>query len=76
VNPVTHRAMDLGWGSGRRRRREGEEMKAWPKHPVVYEINTWVWLTGLAQKTGAPLDLSSVPSDEWDAIAACGFDAV
>jgi len=51
-------------------------MKAWPKHPVVYEINTWVWLTGLAQKTGAPLDLSSVPSDEWDAIAACGFDAV
>ena len=19
-------------------------MNPWPKHPVVYEINTWVWL--------------------------------
>jgi hypothetical protein len=25
-------------------------MKSWPKHPVIYEINTWVWLGELAQK--------------------------
>ncbi len=22
-------------------------MKTWPKHPVIYEINTWVWLREL-----------------------------
>ena len=51
-------------------------MSIWPRYPTAYEINTWVWLTELAQKTGAPVDLSCVPSDEWDAIAALGFDAV
>jgi hypothetical protein len=25
-------------------------MKPWPKHPVIYEINTWVWLRELSQK--------------------------
>jgi hypothetical protein len=20
-------------------------MSAWPRHPVIYEINTWVWLS-------------------------------
>lgn len=49
---------------------------AWPRYPTVYEINTWVWLAELTQKTGKPVDLSSVPADEWDAIAALGFDAV
>ena len=22
-------------------------MKTWPKNPVIYEINTWVWLAEL-----------------------------
>ena len=51
-------------------------MSIWPKNPSLYEINTWVWLTELSLKTGAPIDLSSVPSSEWDAIARFGFDAV
>jgi hypothetical protein len=51
-------------------------MSIWPKNPSLYEINTWVWLTELGLKTGAPIDLSSVPSSEWDAIARFGFDAV
>jgi len=25
-------------------------MRTWPKHPVIYEINTWVWLDELGQK--------------------------
>ena len=25
-------------------------MKTWPKNPVIYEINTWVWLRELGQK--------------------------
>src|SRR5207248_5231286 len=48
----------------------------WPKNPSLYEINTWVWLTELELKTGARIDLSSVPASEWDAIAKFGFDAV
>ena len=51
-------------------------MSVWPRYPTVYEINTWVWLAELSQKAGKPLDLSSVPSAEWEAIAALGFDAV
>lgn len=51
-------------------------MSTWPKYPTLYEINTWVWLAELSLKTGTSIDLGSVPSDEWDAIAAFGFDAV
>ena len=50
-------------------------MKPWPKHPVIYEINSWVWLRELAGG-GAPLSLADVPAKEWNAIAARGFDAV
>ena len=42
----------------------------------IYEINTWVWLSDLSRKSNAPVNLSSVPPAEWDAIAQYGFDAV
>ncbi|HYK36503.1 alpha-amylase family glycosyl hydrolase [Alloacidobacterium sp.] len=48
----------------------------WPRYPAVYEINTWVWLSDLSRKYGKSVDLASVPSAEWDAISAYGFDAV
>ena len=51
-------------------------MKPWPKHPVIYEINTWVWLAELSQKYQRPVNLASVPAPEWEAIASYGFDAV
>ncbi len=51
-------------------------MKAWPKYPVIFEINTWVWLNELSQKYQRTVNLATVPSEEWDAIAAHGFDAV
>ncbi len=51
-------------------------MSNWPQYPTIYEISTWVWLSGLAEKSGKSLDLGSVPSAEWDAIADYGFDAV
>lgn len=47
-----------------------------PLHFTLYEINTWVWLSDLSQRYGSSVDLSSVPSAEWDAIAKNGFDAV
>ncbi len=51
-------------------------MSAWPKYPVIHEINTWVWLGELSQRYGESLDLATVPEQEWESIAARGFDAV
>jgi len=51
-------------------------MNPWPRHPVVYEINTWVWLTDLSRRHGRPITLGSVPAGEWDALATLGVDAV
>jgi len=51
-------------------------MKAWSKYPVLFEINTWVWLGELSRKHGRVVDLGTVPPEEWDAIASLGFDAV
>ena len=48
----------------------------WPLYPSIYEINTWVWLSELKRKTGKPVDLGSVPADEWDRLAKLGFDSV
>jgi hypothetical protein len=45
-------------------------------HPFIYEINTWPWLRELAAESGKPVDLSTVPDQQWDAIADAGFDAV
>ena len=50
--------------------------RPWPKHPVIYEINAWVWLGELSGKYKSSLNLATVPAEEWDAIAALGFDAV
>lgn len=46
------------------------------KHPLIYEINTWVWLDELSRKEGRFLTLASVPDTEWDRIASLGFNAV
>ena len=51
-------------------------MTTWPRHPVIYEINTWVWLADLSRKHGRRVDLATVPDQEWEAIASRGFDAV
>ena len=54
----------------------GKAMNPWPKHPVIYEINTWVWLRELGWKYKRPVDLATMPMEEWDQIASHGFDAV
>lgn len=46
------------------------------RHPFIYEINTWPWLTELGESAGRPIELSTVPNEQWDAIADNGFDAV
>jgi hypothetical protein len=51
-------------------------MKAWPRNPRIYEINTWVWLQEFSQQYQRPVSLAEVPAAEWDALASWGFDAV
>lgn len=51
-------------------------MKPWPKHPVIYEINTWVWLGELSQKYNRPVTLATVPPEEWDFLSSFGFDVI
>jgi len=46
------------------------------QRPVIYEINTWVWLNELSRKHGSIITLASVPEAEWNMIAALGADAV
>src|SRR5437016_2783258 len=49
---------------------------AWPARPVIYEINTWVWLNDLSSKYKYVITLGTVPTKEWDAITELGMDAV
>jgi hypothetical protein len=48
----------------------------WPKYPVIYEVNTWAWLNDLSRKHQRPIDLATVPEQEWDDLTTRGFDAV
>jgi len=48
----------------------------WPKRPVIYEINTWVWLHELGRRLGRPVTLGSVPTGTWDALGALHADAI
>lgn len=48
----------------------------WPAQPVLYEIHTWAWLQELSRKLGRPVDLATVPEQEWDKLASWGLDGV
>ncbi len=48
----------------------------WPAHPVVHEVNTWVWLGERARRAGRPVTLGDVPAEAWDAVARPGVEAV
>ncbi len=41
-------------------------MGPWTKHPLIYEINTWVWLHDLSQVYRRPFTIGSVPAEEWE----------
>ncbi len=51
-------------------------MRSWPRYPVIYEINTWVWLDELSQRYDRLVTLSTVPAEEWGLLSSFGFDAV
>ena len=45
-------------------------------HPLIYEINTWPWLTALSRAYHRPITLASIPPEVYDTLAAWGFDAI
>ncbi len=48
----------------------------WPTYPLVYEINTRVWVRELSARAGRRVTLDTVPPEEIAALVALGFDAV
>ena len=51
-------------------------METWQKNPVVYEINTWVWLWELGRQLGYPVTLGNVPGEKWDELARLKIEAI
>jgi hypothetical protein len=48
----------------------------WPARPVIYEVNTAVWLDSLSRAAGQRLTLADVTASGWDAVTPAGVDAV
>ena len=48
----------------------------WPRHPVLYEMNTAAWLYDLSARAGRPVTLGSVPQEEIEKLAGLGFDGI
>ena len=48
----------------------------WPDRPVIYEVNTAIWLGELSRAAGRRVTLADVPGPAWDAITPAGVDAV
>jgi hypothetical protein len=51
-------------------------MTGWPSVPVIYEIDTWPWLSDLSERRGRPTTLGDVPDEVWDESVPDGTDAV
>jgi hypothetical protein len=51
-------------------------MTGWPAKPVIYEINTAIWLGDLSRAAGRQVTLADVPASAWDDVTPAGADAV
>jgi hypothetical protein len=49
---------------------------AWPRNPILYEVNAWAWLREVGDRAGRAVTLGDVPAAEWDALARWSADAV
>jgi hypothetical protein len=48
----------------------------WPSRPVIYEVNTAIWLADLSRDAGRQVTLADVPGTAWDEVTPPGTDAV
>ena len=51
-------------------------MTGWPDKPVIYEINTAIWLADLSRAAGHQVTLADLPASAWDEVTPDGVDAV
>ncbi len=51
-------------------------MKASSAQPLIYQVNTRVWLTELSKSLGRPATLDDIPDAELDRLVQIGFDWV
>lgn len=51
-------------------------MTPWPRNPIIYEINAWVWLHELSERYQRSITLATVPQEEWEGIAGWGVHAI
>ena len=51
-------------------------MTGWPAQPVIYEVNTAVWLTEMSQAAGRRLTLADVTPGQWETVTPAGVEAV
>jgi len=51
-------------------------MNGWPDRPVIYEVNTAIWLSDLSRAAGQRVTLADVPEPAWDDVTPDGIDAV
>ena len=60
----------------RQRLEDAGPMTGWPDRPVIYEVNTAVWLADLSRAAGMQVTLADVPGSAWDEVTPRGADAV
>ena len=48
----------------------------WDSSPIIYEINTCVWLRELSQKYDREINLANIPKPEIEELASYCFDAI
>jgi hypothetical protein len=51
-------------------------MTGWPGRPMIYEINTAVWLGERSRTAGRQVTLGDVSPDDWGSVTPSGVDAV
>lgn len=44
--------------------------------PIIYEINTWIWLNELSKKYRKKITLKNIPSKVFDDLASLGFNTI
>ena len=49
-------------------------MNGWPDRPVIYEVNTAIWLSDLSRAAGRRVTLADVPPSAWDDVTPDGID--
>jgi len=52
----------------------GDGAKGAPRHPVLYQINSRVWLTDLSGQLGRPATLDDISDEQLDGLKCLGFD--